>query len=92
MRPRLDEKGWGVRQCINREGHITSYDVCHPSEPNATGVAVVASVYEGENIARSVAALPELLAAVDALLDGPASLNASLKKLRTIRAKIGGEA
>jgi hypothetical protein len=57
--------GWEVRPCADRLGNVTSYDVCHLADPDVNGVAVVASVYEGEKIARLIAAAQELFGAAE---------------------------
>lgn len=46
---------WEVRPCKDRLGNVSSYDICLPTEPGATGVAVVASVYSGEAVANEIA-------------------------------------
>ena len=47
---------WEVRPCKHPLGHVTSYDICLPAEPDASGVAVIASVYSGKEIAEQIAA------------------------------------
>lgn len=44
-----------VRPCVNRLGNQTGWDICHPAEPDATGIAVVATVYQSEEVARIMA-------------------------------------
>jgi hypothetical protein len=85
----LKPMDWDVRACKDLAGNITCYDICSPAELDAPGIAVIASVYAGKNVADDIVLCRiELLGAVDAVLDGPASLNASLKRLRAVRAKI----
>jgi hypothetical protein len=48
---------WEVRPCKDRLGNVSSWDICLPTEPDATGVAVVASVYSGEAVANEIVAL-----------------------------------
>lgn len=47
---------WEVAPCVDRLGHVTSWDICLPQKPGACGVAVVASVYSGEAVARAILA------------------------------------
>lgn len=57
---------WEVRPCyLQATGNLTSYDICHPADPDSTGVGVVASVFEGECVARLIAAAPELYEGLD---------------------------
>ena len=48
-------KHYRVLPCVNHLGNQTGWDICHPSEPDAPGVAVVATVFEGEDVARVMA-------------------------------------
>lgn len=48
---------WEVHPCKDRLGHVTSYDICLPQEPGSSGVAVIASVYSGEEVAKQIADL-----------------------------------
>lgn len=45
---------WEVRPCVDKRGNVTSYDICLPSEPGASGVAVIASVYSGKDVADDI--------------------------------------
>jgi hypothetical protein len=47
---------WEVGPCVNSLGNVTSWDICLPRQPGANGVAVVASVYSGEETARAILA------------------------------------
>jgi hypothetical protein len=60
---------WESGPCLNRYGQISSYDICHPREPGSNGVCVVASCFEGEAVARFIAAAPRLYAALKAAVD-----------------------
>lgn len=60
---------WESGPCVNRFGQVTSYDICHPREPGSPGVCVVASCYEGEAVARFIAAAPRLYAALQAAVE-----------------------
>lgn len=47
---------WEVRPCFDHTGkNIRCYDICLPAEPEATGVAVIASVYSGQAVAQQIA-------------------------------------
>jgi hypothetical protein len=52
---------WEVRPCyLQATGTRTSWDICRPGEPDDPGVCVVASVFEGEDVANLIAAAPKL--------------------------------
>jgi hypothetical protein len=47
---------WEVGPCVDRLGHITSWDINVRAEPGSRGVVVIASVYSGESVARAILA------------------------------------
>jgi hypothetical protein len=47
-------ENWVVRPCKDRLGHISSFDICIEPDPDAIGVAVIASVYSGEIVANAI--------------------------------------
>jgi hypothetical protein len=47
---------WEVRPCQDAQGNFRCYDICLPAEPEAKGIAVVASVFSGEAVANEIAA------------------------------------
>jgi hypothetical protein len=47
---------WEVGPCVDRLGHVQSWDINVRGEPDARGVAVIASVYSGEAVARAILA------------------------------------
>lgn len=51
---------WEVGPCVDRLGHVTSWDINIKPEPGARGVAVIASVYSGEKVARAILAAIKL--------------------------------
>jgi hypothetical protein len=46
---------WEVRPCVDKQGNVNSYDICLASEPEAAGVAVIASIYSGKEVADDIA-------------------------------------
>jgi hypothetical protein len=47
---------WEVSPCVDRLGHVTSWDINVRPYPEDRGVAVIASVYAGEEVARAMLA------------------------------------
>jgi hypothetical protein len=47
---------WEVGPCVDRLGHTTSWDINVKPQPGDRGVAVIASVYSGEKVARAILA------------------------------------
>jgi hypothetical protein len=71
-----------------------NWDINLPSEPDATGVGVVATCFAGEGIARLIAAAPDLLAALEAFVDSdnPDSIDTRYENARQAICKARGEA
>ena len=55
--PQKGGECWEVFPCVNRMGNIVSYDIGPPTEPDAKGGVVIASVYAGEQVARQIAGM-----------------------------------
>lgn len=51
-----DRETFEVIPCVNADGHRTSWDICYPSESDASGVGVVASCYGTLEQAHAMAA------------------------------------
>jgi hypothetical protein len=74
-----------------------NWDINLPSEPDATGVGVVATCFAGEGIARLIAATTELYEAAEHMLvahesESATHYAAAIAKLQAALAKARGEA
>jgi hypothetical protein len=71
---------WEVRPCQDAQGNFRCYDICLPAEPEAKGIAVVASVFSGEAVANEIAA------AHNQALTAPMSEDEALERARLRKA------
>jgi hypothetical protein len=90
---------WEVGPCVNHLGNVTSWDINVRPRLGNTGVAVIASVYSGEVVARAIleaiqtAAVKDRRAALTRMmqLDEEYGLCDDDEQVPPARAKIGGE-
>ena len=73
-----------ARSCDN-------WDITLPSKPEDTGVGVVATVFAGEDIARLIAAAPDMFEVLEHLVNGTADIDTIHEDARQAISMVRGE-